>query len=260
MAGNRAKPRVVLQPRDLHLLRELHILRVIDRECVRVVAGLHSVTRANTRLLALTLAGYLRRVAVGTVKGGHKYLYVLTRQGALAGQVPYGPVPLQSHAVIAGQPFLEHQFRLNALYVCLRYLPIPHPDVTLRRWITFTRALDPQVPLIPDAYAELQIAERTMAMFVEIDQGTEPLRVWRRKVEHYLALAVTGVFRRLFHHEQFRVLVIVPTPKRLASLRACIATMTDKIFWLTTTAAVDASHLWEPVWYRPRADQPSSLI
>jgi hypothetical protein len=260
MAGNSARPGLVLQPRDLHLLRELFTLRVIDRDQARVVAGLRSVTRANTRLLALATAGYLRRVAVGTLRGGHKYLYALTRQGAAAVQTPYGTVPLKSHAVIAGQPYLEHQLRLNALSVALRYHPIPHRDVSVRRWVTFTRPLDAQLPLIPDAYVELETPAGTRAMFVEVDLGTESLRVWRRKIDQYITLAVTGVFSRVFHHEQFRVLIIVPTPKRLATVRACIAAVTPKLFWLTTFAATDPSRVWGPVWYRPRDEQPQSLI
>jgi hypothetical protein len=259
MAGNSARPRLVLQPRDVHLLRELFTLRVVDRDHARVVAGLRSVTRANARLLALVTAGHLRRVAVGTVNGGHKYLYALTRRGAAAAQVPYRTVPLKAHAIIAGQPFLEHQLRLNALYLCLQYEPIPHPGVTLARWSTFTRPLGP-VPLIPDAYAELRTPASHKAMFVEIDQGTESLRVWRRKVDHYITLAVSGRVPAMFHHDQFRVLVIVPTPKRLASLRACIAKATGKLFWLTTTASIAAPQLWGPVWYRPRDDHPQSLI
>lgn len=260
MPGNRARPRLVLQPRDRHLLRELHTLRVMDRDDARLVAGLRSVTRANTRLLGLVTAGFLRRVAVGTLKGGHKYVYALTRQGSAAVQVPYASIPLKTHAVIAGQPFLEHQFRLNALYLCLRYRPIPHPDVRLLRWDTFTRSIAPSVPLIPDAYAEIGTAERSTAMFVEVDQGTESLRVWRRKIDLYVALAVSGVFQSMFRHPQFRVLVIVPTAKRLATLRARIATVTTKIFWLTTSTSVGTPAFWGPVWYRPGDEQPHSLI
>lgn len=260
MPGNSAKPRVVLQPRDLHLLRELHTLRVIDRDQARLVAGLRSVTRANARLLALATAGYLRRVAVGTIKGGHKYLYALTRQGAAAVHLPYISVPLQARAIIAGQPFLEHQLRLNALYIRLRYEPIPHPDVRLVRWTTFQRPLSSEVPLIPDAYAELHTPQGSKAMFVEVDQGTESLRVWRRKIHQYVALAVSGAFPRRFHHQQFRVLVIVPSARRLATVRACIGTVTTKMFWLTTSTAVETPEFWGPVWYRPGDEEPHSLI
>ena len=44
---------IILQDRDRHLLRELAVMRVIDREQAKCVAGFGSTTRANTRLLAL---------------------------------------------------------------------------------------------------------------------------------------------------------------------------------------------------------------
>src|SRR5438874_2355265 len=47
----------VLQDRDRHLLSELAILRVVDREMVRTIAGFGSIRRANARLLQLTRAG-----------------------------------------------------------------------------------------------------------------------------------------------------------------------------------------------------------
>jgi hypothetical protein len=249
----------VLQPRDLFLLRELHQLRVIDREQARLVAGLRSITRANTRLLMLVRGGYLRHVAVGTVKGGHRYLYVLTRQGAAAVQRPFITVPLKTHAVIAGQPFLEHQLRLNALYLRLWHHPIPVPNVTLDRWRTFTKPLASDVPLIPDAYVEVRTPAGTKAMFVEIDQGTESLRVWRRKAEQYVAFAISGAFPRLFPHPQFRVVVILPTPKRLLTVRACIAGVTTKIFWLTTSESTNGPDFWGPVWHRPQGGPFQSL-
>ena len=68
---------MVIQDRDRHFLRELAVMRVIDREQAKVVAGFGSTTRANARLLALTRAGLLRRFFQGTVAGGAKALYTM---------------------------------------------------------------------------------------------------------------------------------------------------------------------------------------
>ena len=82
---------MVLQP-DLHLLRELVVLRVVDRELVKAVAGFNSTTRVNTRLLALVRAGLLRRFAMGAAGAGRNILYALTRKGARYLGVPFrGP-------------------------------------------------------------------------------------------------------------------------------------------------------------------------
>jgi hypothetical protein len=260
MAGNSARPRMVLQERDLRLLRELHAMRIVDREQAALVGRFGSVTRVNARLLALARAGFLRRVAVGTERGGHKYLYALTRSGARVVALPYADVPLTPHNVIAGQPFLEHQLRLNAVYLRLKHHAIPLSDAGCERWQTFTKPLAANLPLVPDAYIELRTANGIVPIFLEIDRGTESLRVWRGKVEQYVSLAVSGTFARMFSQPQFRVLVIVPSDRRLATLRAGIARATTKIFWLTTTAACDAPGFWDSIWYRPTGDDPRPLI
>ena len=51
MTGTK-RPGFVLQDRDRHLLSELAVMRIADREAAKVVAGFTSTTRANTRLLA----------------------------------------------------------------------------------------------------------------------------------------------------------------------------------------------------------------
>src|ERR1039458_5972221 len=86
MNGNRHS--MIVQPRDLQLLRELSVMRVLDREQAKIVAGFQSTTRANTRLLALTRAGLLRRFFLGS-GGGRKALYALSPKGAQLVGVPY---------------------------------------------------------------------------------------------------------------------------------------------------------------------------
>lgn len=259
MAGNKANPRIVLQRRDLHLLRELDHLRVVDRETAKIVTPFQSTTRANTRLLALGQAGYLQRVAVGTVLGGHKYLYALTRLGAATIGSAFRPISWKTSAIVAGQPFLEHQLQLNALYLAFRYSGRPQ-GVSLALWRTFSQPLDPGIRLIPDAYCEVVSPKGVTAMFAEVDQGTESLRVWRHKIDQYLTLATSGTFNRLFPHPQFRVIVTVPSMRRLKAISQSIALKTNKVFWLTTHEHVSGAHLWSACWYRPGRHQPIHLF
>src|SRR5712692_9966610 len=86
MTGNNHKG-IILQDRYRHLLRELAIMRVIDREQAKCVAGFGSTPRANSRLLGLTRAGLVRRFFLGTKAGGKKALYALSPAGAKL--VPY---------------------------------------------------------------------------------------------------------------------------------------------------------------------------
>lgn len=260
MPGSNARRGLVLQPRDRHLLVELSRLRVMDREQARLVGGFQSLTRINTRLLALTHAGILTRMAVGTVRGGHKFLYSLSRKGArLVGQ-PFRAVPFKTDTVLAGNLFLEHQLRINALYFQLACQPIPVAGVEVQRWLTFREPIAPQLSLIPDAYLELDTPQGVRAMFIEMDLGTESLRIWHRKTQAYLQLALSGAFAARFQHPQFRVIVVVPSERRLHTVREVVRKLTTKIFWFATFEVLAGNTFWTASWRRPEAFQPQPLL
>src|ERR1700694_5826333 len=80
MTGSRRRG-VILQNRDRHLLAELGVMRIIDREMTKLVAGFGSTTQVNTRLLELTRAGLLRRFFVGSIGAGRKAIYTLSPKG-----------------------------------------------------------------------------------------------------------------------------------------------------------------------------------
>ncbi len=71
-------------------------------------------------------------------------------------------------------------------------------------------------------------------MFLEVDLGTEALKVWQQKTASYLQLALSGEFLKKFRQPQFRVLVVANSERRLANIRGAISKSTDKIFWFTT--------------------------
>ena len=114
--------------------------------------------------------------------------------------------------------------------------------------------LSPSVPLIPDAYFEIVQAGAVHPMFLEMDLGTESSSVWRRKVELYLKLAVSGEFDRLFHEKRFRTLIVLPSIRRLESIRKTIAGRTDKLFWFSTSDEIQVNGLWGQVWLRAVGD------
>src|ERR1700684_3688532 len=114
MAGNNRRL-VILQNRDVHLLRELSVMRVIDREQAKIVAGFGSTSRANARLLALTKAGMLRRFFLGS-GGGRRALYTLSRGGAQAARVPFRGPRRPRDEVLVADYFVAHQLAVNAIY------------------------------------------------------------------------------------------------------------------------------------------------
>ena len=249
----------MLQPRDLTLLKEIAHLRVVDREDAREIAGFHSRTRANTRLLSLVHAGLLVKKAAGTARGGHKYLYALSRRGAQLSGTPYRTPIWSPHTTLAWSPTLEHQLAINRLYLALKQPPAAI-RVRLVRWSTFPQFISDAVRLMPDAYVELETSPGSRALFLEVDRGTETVKVWRRKIAAYLTLATSGEFVRRFQQSQFRVAVIAPSVRRLQSIRACVVRQTDKLFWFASSGGHPREWLWNRTWLRPRGDDLHFLI
>src|SRR5579859_6826460 len=185
MTGNNRRG-IVLQDRDRHLLTELAVMRIIDREQAKRVAGFGSTTRANTRLLALVRAGLLRRFFIGTTGRATKALYALARAGAELVGVPYRGLRRGSEETLVADYFVHHQLSVNDLYFLMKYQPLPVADAKFSRWLSFYEPIEPGSALIPDGYAEVTIAAKVVPMFIEVDLGTESQLVWKRKVEAYL--------------------------------------------------------------------------
>lgn len=251
---------MVLQDRDRHLLSELGTMRVIDRETAKQVASFGSTTRANTRLLQLVRAGLLRRFFVGSVGAGRKSVYTLSAKGGELASARLPGVKRASGRLIVGDRFIEHQFGVNQIYLALKYAPTPCPDFRLLRWRAFRQPLSEAIKLTPDGYFEVEAGKIVRPMFLEVDLGTEALKVWQQKTSLYIQLAVAGQFQKLFRQPQFRVLVIAASERRLKHLREAIAKQTDKIFWFTTFESINARGLFSPIWLRPKGDQLAALL
>ena len=258
MVGNNKG--IIVQDRDRHLLRELAVVRLVDREQAKCIAGFGSTTRANTRLLALTSAGLLRRFFLGTTASGRKALYSMSKRGADLVEVPYRGLRLGTDETVVVDFFVTHQLRINEINCTVKYRAIPTPGVQFVQWRSFYESIDTAIPLIPDGFVELRTPAKTLALFLEVDLGNESRTVWRAKVQSYLRHAVSGTFERQFGHAQFRTLVVASSERRLASLRTATAELTDKIFWFTTFESITKLGFWSPIWNRPKDHNLQPLI
>jgi len=235
-------------------------MRVIDREETKLVAGFRSTTRANARLLALTRSGYLERRFVGTIAGGRKGVYFLSAKAAALFGIRHSRVPGRLDRNLGTELFVEHQKCVNSIFLAMKYRPISNPEVRLRKWIRFREPLTKGSRIIPDAYFELDSPAGIQSMFLEADLGTETSTIWKRKIEAYVRLAISGEFRDLFHQQRFRVLVVTKSERRSTTIQAVIARRTGKIFWLSTFESINRDGLWSPIWLRPRGNQRHSLV
>ena len=263
MTGNSSQARsrdnrIILQGRDMHFLRELSLMGVTDCEQAKIVAGFHSTTRVNARLLALTRAGLLKRFFLGS-GGGRKALYTLSPKGALAADVPSRGPRRPQDAMLVADYFVRHQLTVNDIYCTLKYKTIPVQHVTFHRWLAFYQPVVPEVRLIPDGYVEFATPTGITTCFLEVDLGHESLAIWTGKVRNYLQLALSGGYQKQFGRERFRVLVIANTGRRLHSIRKAVAEITQKMFWFATLESVRGD-FFGPIWFRPAENQPTTLI
>jgi hypothetical protein len=255
MRGNN-RHGIVIQERDRTLLKGLATFHVVDREQAKIVAGFGSTTRANTRLLALTKAGLLRRFFLGATGSSRKAVYALSMKGAaLVGVALRGPRRPRNESLVADF-FVLHQLAINNVHCELKR---PLPDVSLTRWLSFHEPLAQNLRLIPDGYCELKTPTGTIAAFLEVDLGHERLVVWAGKIKRYIQFALSGEYERNFGQHQFRVLVIANSERRLLSIRKLVRAATQKIFWFATLESVHHKGIFAPIWLRPESDEEQSL-
>jgi len=262
MTGNK-QHRMIVQPRDIAFLRELSVMRVVDREQAMLAGGFGSVTRVNARLLALTRAGLLRRFFLG-YGGVRKALYALSAKGALLAQVPMrGPRRRQDEMLVADFS-IQHQLAINEVYCALKFTPLSVPQVSFHRWLPFHEPLVPGLSLIPDSYVEFATPTGIDASFLEVDLGHESLSVWKEKTRHYLQFALSGEYQKQFGQQsgiaRFRVIVLANSLRRLNSIRATVAAITQKIFWFSTLDAARNDKFFASVWLRPIGDTQQTFF
>lgn len=258
MRGNNPK-RLILQKRDLEFFKILgKTARLVDREQAMKFAGFTSQSCANARLLKLTVNGFLRRYFLGTLKGGSKALYTLSARGALLAEVENHPVIRNKEALLVGDPFVNHQLAINGVHIAARFT-CPK-DFKFLGFRSFTEPITKSLALIPDGYFEIETPTEIKPAFIEVDCGSESLKIWSKKISLYLHLAISGTFEKLFQHEQFRVLVVTPSDRRLKTIQKTIVKQTQKIFWLTSLEQIKRDGFWSAIWQRPAGDQKLSLI
>jgi len=249
--------RLVLQPRDRELLKELSTMRVINHAQAKIVGGFGSVDGASKRLRKLLHAGLLLRYFAGSGPGRHA-LYSLSRKGASCAEVPMRGPRRPNGAVLVADFFVEHQMAVNAVYCALKFGVTPE-GITFNRWIAFVEPIAPDLRLIPDGYIEFAVRTVIFAAFLEVDLGNEPLRVWREKVRKYLELATSGRHRELLGVERFRVLVVAPSARRLDSLRATVSKETGKLFRFASLSDA-ATQCFGTIWRKAMGDEREPLI
>jgi protein involved in plasmid replication-relaxation len=242
----------LLQPRDRRLIAALGQVRFIDRHQASMLAPFRSESRAKARMLALVRAGYLHQVFVGTINGGRKAVFSLPTHGR--SRRPFRPLTSPKT-----ERFIEHHLAVSEVYAQFALATDGNGSAPQVTWRSINAPLSHDFPIIPDGLVEVATAQGVCGMFVEVDLGTESLRVWVKKVRAYLALARSGRPSAFSGASLFRVLVIAEGSDRLDALRRTASARSDRVFWFADLNIIKRDGIWSQIWLRPTGDQLHAL-
>ena len=214
-------------------------------------------SRAQVRLRHLWDWGFLERIELPLPpsQGGRlPYLYVLGTRGVplvmqhLDPDAP--PVQRRRPDRMGGDLFLGHDHMIATFWANLAAL-LRRAAVTRWRWVSERdlrgrrlRVRDPYsnrwLPMLPDGLFEVEYSTGSVqCALLEVDMGTLTLRRFRRKVRAFEAYLREGHFSRDWGREDFEVVVLTRSQRRLEQL--CQAARQE----------VDAERT--PVTWRPAA-------
>jgi hypothetical protein len=126
--------------------------------------------------------------------------------------------------------FVDHDLKAAALWANVRaqlrgrrgcrWLWIGERELRAKRMRVRARQADYWLPFLPDGYFEVTYPNGDVqACLVEIDMGTLTLRRFARKVLAFETALEDEVFRRHFKRDDFSVLVMTQSRRRLEALR-----------------------------------------
>ncbi len=179
-----------LQPRDVELLRAVARLRVARTSDLAVLCfgGVRRDT-AKSRLRVLFDGGYLN---VSSPDQAVENLYSLGPRGRVL------MTDLGEPAAAVPRGGLAHHLGIVGTWVALSSIGIPGLGLELARadWELRSEFGKQGLAVVPDLFAVLSVGPARLALAVEVDLGTEPLRVLRAKVRAYdrLLRAEHGLF------------------------------------------------------------------
>lgn len=268
-----------LTQRDIGVLAALARHRLLSGEQLRRLVLGCGASRARRRLRALYDHGLVDRVSVVAepTRNIPPFLYMLSNCGKelLEEQGITSSLPTGRDR---GLRFVRHRYLVNEFFVTLtEAVGRLQGSVRLRDWRheqelkvagddgrgEVERVVHPSLPepmsFLPDAYFELEVGPgRSLAYFLEMDLSTHGHRIWRQRARLYTAYSdpMTGLFRRRFGRETFRLLIVTPRDWRGRSrCDNVLATIVETIgpsdlFLGAPITEVSASAVLGGVWRR----------
>jgi len=162
---------------------------------------------------------------------------------------------------------MAHDYLLNELRVQLALAVATRADLKLELWLNGPECFerydhhdresghDATRVFNPDGFFRLTIGGGVVAVFVEIDLGTESIqRRFKHKISTYRTYAKSGQFLSKFGQKRFRIMTVTTSERRIANLGLVAAEFNaSEVFWFTTRDQLLATgdFLSASIWQRP---------
>lgn len=257
-------PRIQLTDRDRAVLYDLFHLRFLRLSQIQL-RHFGSETRARTRLRLLWHHGYVDRTflpTIGPATGEAIYSLGPAATGELS--VIYGlePAEIKRRRGKVEPLFVQHELLIARFRIAVGHAGSPR-GVVIKNWQegeeaklrVSARGPDGSAserPITPDGIGWIASKRACFAFCLEADRGTMTVGRVKTKFERY-ARARAAVKSRL-GADRFRVLVIAPTERRVASLRAAAEDVGTPSVWLAAEEALEADIVGGNVWQRAGVD------
>jgi predicted DNA-binding transcriptional regulator len=255
--------RVVLQDRDIEILRLVLTYRAIRREDLELAFGL-SLHRANKRLRALYDAGYLRRE---DHPYGGSVIYTLGNAAlpALADATGESLDDLKSRS--ERPSYIFHALGLCSTSLRLQVALKSSPGVSLEQMLVERQAVDEffyqpagtareqQYLIRPDAFLTVQGGGGRFHLAFEYDSGAVASKPFREKAESFKIWQDSGALKELHGEGELLVLVITGSERRIDNLQKVVraAGMLNQYLFTSRHDFLQASPsqlLDTPLWLR----------
>jgi hypothetical protein len=252
-----------LTDRDRAVLYDLFHFRFLPTSLI-VQRRFGSATRGRARLKLLYHHSYVdRHVLPTTGPTMSEAIYSLgpAAVGELVTTHGLEPTDVRRRRKRVEPFFVAHQLAVSRFRIQLAYAGAP-AGVGIYDWreeraarIRF-ESRDPETgelgsdSITPDGIGWLKSRKARFAFCLEVDRGTMTVGRVGAKFRRYQQVAASGAFRRHFGAERFRVLVVAPSIRRLASLKRGAEEVGLSSVWLTTEEALADDPIFTPVWLR----------